>query len=50
MAQGKNNQEIGSTLTISIGTVKNHVSNILAKLGARDRMQAVLLAQQFDIL
>lgn len=50
LAQGQSNQEIGQTLMISIGTVKNHVGNILGKLGARDRMQAVLLAQQFGLL
>lgn len=50
LAQGQSNQEIGQTLMISIGTVKNHVANILGKLGARDRMQAVLLAQQFGLL
>jgi DNA-binding NarL/FixJ family response regulator len=50
LAQGQSNQEIGETLMISIGTVKNHVGNILGKLGARDRMQAVLLAQQFGLL
>ena len=50
MAQGQSNQEIGETLIISLGTVKNHVSNILAKLGARDRIQAVLVAQQLGLV
>jgi DNA-binding NarL/FixJ family response regulator len=50
LAQGQNNQEIGSALSISIGTVKNHISSILSKLGARDRIQAVLLAQQFGLI
>jgi DNA-binding NarL/FixJ family response regulator len=43
---GKTNQEIGERLTISIGTVKNHISSILSKLGVRDRTQAALWAQQ----
>ncbi|MCG8350912.1 MAG: response regulator transcription factor [Chloroflexales bacterium] len=43
---GKTNQEIGERLTISIGTVKNHISSILGKLDVRDRTQAALWAQQ----
>jgi DNA-binding NarL/FixJ family response regulator len=42
MAAGLNNGEIGSALGLSDGTVKNHVSSILAKLGVRDRVRAVL--------
>jgi two-component system, NarL family, response regulator DegU len=44
MAQGKNNRAIGDVLYISEKTVKNHVSNILYKLGVQDRTQAVLVA------
>jgi two-component system response regulator DegU len=44
MAQGKNNRAIGDMLYISEKTVKNHVSNILYKLGVQDRTQAVLVA------
>ena len=44
MAAGLSNGEIGSTLRIAEGTVKNHVSNILGKLGVRDRTRAVLKA------
>jgi DNA-binding NarL/FixJ family response regulator len=50
IARGQNNKEIGETLSVSIGTVKNHVSSILTKLGARDRIQAVLLARTFGLL
>ena len=50
IAQGRNNQEIGGVLVISVGTVKNHISSILGKLGARDRMQAVIVAQQLKIV
>jgi DNA-binding NarL/FixJ family response regulator len=46
LAQGRTNQEIGEQMVISVGTVKNHISNILAKLDVRDRTQAALLAQQ----
>jgi DNA-binding NarL/FixJ family response regulator len=50
LAQGRSNQEIGGALVISIGTVKNHISSILGKLGARDRTQAVIVAQQLKIV
>ena len=50
IAQGRSNQEIGGALVISVGTVKNHISSILGKLGARDRMQAVIVAQQLKIV
>jgi DNA-binding NarL/FixJ family response regulator len=50
LAQGRSNQEIGGALVISVGTVKNHVSSILGKLGARDRTQAVIVAQQLKIV
>lgn len=44
MTGGFSNREIASALSIVEGTVKNHVSNILGKLGARDRVRAVLKA------
>jgi DNA-binding NarL/FixJ family response regulator len=46
LGSGRSNQEIGDRLAISIGTVKNHISNILSKLDVRDRTQAGLFAQQ----
>lgn len=44
IAGGYSNKEIGRVLTISDGTVKNHITDILARLDARDRTHAVLKA------
>ncbi|MFI5299904.1 MAG: response regulator [Polyangiales bacterium] len=44
LAGGYSNREIARALELSEGTVKNHVSNILEKLGVRDRTRAVLKA------
>jgi DNA-binding NarL/FixJ family response regulator len=46
VAQGASNREIGEALFITEGTVKNHMSNILSKLGLRDRTQAALYARE----
>jgi len=50
VATGASNKEIADTLVISEGTVKNHLSSILSKLGVRDRMQAVLKAKEYGII
>lgn len=50
IAAGMSNKEIADHLVIAEGTVKNHVSNILSKLGGKDRMQAVLKAKEMGIL
>ena len=50
MACGYSNREISGALFKSEGTIKNHVSNILSKLGVRDRTRAVLLAIENGIL
>lgn len=46
IGRGLSNVEISSALFIVEGTVKNHVSSLLVKLGARDRTQLALLAQK----
>ena len=50
MAAGLNNAEIATALGPSEGTIKNHVSNILAKLGVRDRVRAVLRALELGYI
>jgi DNA-binding NarL/FixJ family response regulator len=47
IAVGANNREIAGQLYISEGTVKNHVTNILNRLGVRDRTQAAILAKTY---
>ena len=50
MASGASNQDIAAALYIGLGTVKHHVRAIFSKLGARDRVQAVLLAQELHLV
>ena len=48
-SEGASNSEIGEALFITEGTVKNHMSSILGKLGVRDRTQAVLKAKELGL-
>jgi DNA-binding NarL/FixJ family response regulator len=50
IARGSSNKEIAGQLFIAEGTVKNHVTHILGKLGVRDRTQAALKARELGLL
>jgi DNA-binding NarL/FixJ family response regulator len=50
VARGASNKEIASALSIAEGTVKNHVTNVLAKLGVDDRTRAALKARELGIV
>jgi DNA-binding NarL/FixJ family response regulator len=50
LAEGMSNREIGNKLSITEGTVKNYVTNVLQKIGARDRTQAALRGRELGLI
>lgn len=50
VADGLNNSEIALTLDLGVGTVKIHIHNVLGKLGARDRAQAIAMAHERGLI
>ena len=50
LAEGLSNESIGSKLGLSLGTIKKHVSSIMSKLGANNRIQALIKAKDKNII
>ena len=50
LARGRTDRELADDLIVSEATVKTHVSNLLAKLGVRSRVQAVVVAYEAGVV
>ncbi len=50
IARGRSNAEIAQDLSVSPSTVKNHVTSLFAKIGVRDRAQAVIVAYEAALI
>jgi DNA-binding NarL/FixJ family response regulator len=50
LGRGRSNAEIAEALVVSGGTAKTHVANVFAKLGLRDRAQAVVFAYESGLI
>ena len=50
LAEGLNSQRMADRLHISIRTARNHINNILAKLGVHSQLQALVLALRYDMV
>ncbi|WP_433436733.1 response regulator [Nonomuraea sp. CA-141351] len=50
IARGRSNPEIAAELSVSPSTIKNHVTSLFAKIGARDRAQAVIVAYEAGLI
>ena len=50
LGKGASNKEIAAGLFLTEGTVKNHITNILGKMGVRDRTQAALMGKDMGLI
>jgi len=50
LSVGASNREIACRLVLSLGTVKKHMTNLLGKLGATNRTQAIVRAREYNLL
>ncbi len=50
LGQGASNKEIAAALFLTEGTVKNHITNVLGKMGVRDRTQAALKGKEMGLI